>query len=173
MMATLALLMATASHGLAVGENVAPFEPYWVSGPYADTRQCPICEYGLLPLVIVWTQLKQPAKLMPIIKSINGVIASAPEGRQKAFLVDVNSVAGDAKSRETLKSLSDAWKTPNVYFLSRVASTKAVVNDYKLKPYDQWETIVYVAKNRAVTAKFVDPKPEDLPKITEAIEASR
>jgi hypothetical protein len=59
-----------------------------------------------------------------------------------------------------------------VFFLSRLGSTKAVLNDYKLNPFGAWETIVYVAKDRLVTAKFVDPKPEDLPAIEEAIKAT-
>ena len=38
MIATLVLTLAMQTPGLAVGDEVAPFEPYWVSGPYADTR---------------------------------------------------------------------------------------------------------------------------------------
>jgi len=56
--------------------------------------------------------------------------------------------------------------------MSRVFSTKAVQKDYKLQPYSDWETIVYVAKNRLVTAKFVNPKPADLKQIQEAIRAT-
>lgn len=177
MIATLsfALSLQTAavpSPGLAVGDEVAPFEPYWVSGPYAETRQCPVCEYGVMPLVIVWSQLKTPDKLKPIVEGINQAVGQAPNGRQKAFLVDLNETAGDEKSRSNLKGLADAWKLPKVFFMSRVFSTKAVQKDYKLQPYEGWETIVYVAKNRLVTAKFVNPKPADIKQIQEAIRAT-
>jgi len=172
MIATLVLTLAMQTPGLAVGDEVAPFEPYWVSGPYADTRQCPVCEYGIMPLVIVWSQLKSPDKLKQILAGINETVGQAPNGRQKAFLVDLNETAGDEKSRKELKALAEAWKLPKVFFMSRVFSTKAVQKDYKLQPYSEWETIVYVAKNRLVTAKFVNPKLADLKQIQEAIRAT-
>jgi len=172
MIATLVLTLAMQTPGLAVGDEVAPFEPYWVSGPYTDTRQCPVCEYGIMPLVIVWSQLKSPDKLKPILAGINETVGQAPNGRQKAFLVDLNETAGDEKSRKELKALAEAWKLPKVFFMSRAFSTKAVQKDYKLQPYSDWETIVYVAKNRLVTAKFVNPKLADLKQIQEAIRAT-
>ncbi|CAN1530786.1 hypothetical protein MCEMSE15_01387 [Fimbriimonadaceae bacterium] len=172
MIATLVLTLAMQTPGLAVGDEVAPFEPYWVSGPYTDTRQCPVCEYGIMPLVIVWSQLKSPDRLKPILAGINETVGQAPNGRQKAFLVDLNETAGDEKSRKELKALAEAWKLPKVFFMSRVFSTKAVQKDYKLQPYSDWETIVYVAKNRLVTAKFVNPKLADLKQIQEAIRAT-
>ena len=173
MIAALSLLLAaTSTPGLEIGEAVSPFEPYWVSGPYEKTRQCPVCEYGALPLVIVWSQFKQPKQLQPLLKVVNDTVAVAPDGRQKAFVVDLNAAASDAKSRTTLSAFAKDWALPKVFFLSRVGSTKAVLNDYKLAPFAGWETIVYVAKDRLVTAKFVDPKPADLPGIADAIKAA-
>jgi len=173
MIAALSLMLAvTSTPGLEVGEAVSPFEPYWVSGPYEKTRQCPVCEYGALPLVIVWSQFKQPKSLQPLLKTVNDTVALAPGGRQKAFVVDLNAAASDTKSRAGLAKYVKEWSLPKVFFLSRLGSTKAVLNDYKLNPFGAWETIVYVAKDRLVTAKFVDPKPEDLPAIEEAIKAT-
>lgn len=173
MIAALSLMLAVTSvPGLEVGEAVSPFEPYWVSGPYEKTRQCPVCEYGALPLVIVWSQFKQPKALEPVLKTVNDTVALAPGGRQKAFAVDLNAAASDAKSRAGLAKYSKEWNLPKVFFMSRLGTKKAVLDDYKLNPFSGWETIVYVAKNRLVTAKFVDPKPADLPAIAEAIKAS-
>ena len=173
MIAAITLLLATAgTPGLEVGESVSPFEPYWVSGPYEKTRQCPVCEYGALPLVIVWSQFKDAKALAPVLKTVNDTVALAPGGRQKAFVVDLNASASDAKSRANLAKLANEWALPKVFFLSRLGSTKAVLNDYKLSPFAAWETIVYVAKDRAVTAKFVDPKPGDLATIADAIKAT-
>ncbi len=173
MIAAIGLLLATAgTPGLEVGEAVSPFEPYWVSGPYEKTRQCPVCEYGALPLVIVWSQFKAPKALAPVLKAVNDTVALAPGGRQKAFVVDLNAAASDTKSRAALAKFSKEWALPKVFFLSRLGSTKAVLNDYKLSPFAAWETIVYVAKDRMVTAKFVDPNPAELPAIVEAIKAT-
>jgi hypothetical protein len=173
MIAALSLVLSLAADpGLAVGEAVSPFEPYWVSGPYAETRQCPVCEYGALPLVIVWSQFKDPAKLEPIVRAVDVTVKKAPDGRQKAFLVDLNEKLGDAKSSARLKTLADKWKTPNVFYMSRLVTARAPQKDYKLMPYSDWETIIYVAKNRMVTAKFVNPTVEQIPAITEAIQAT-
>jgi hypothetical protein len=173
MISVLAGLLMGTTPGLQVGENVSPFEPYWVTGPYAETRMCPVCEYAMLPMVVVWSQLKAPAKLLPLVQTINQSVAAAPEGRQKAFLVDLNETAGDKKSRENLKKVAEKATTPNVYFMSRVFTTKAVQKDYKLQPYSGWETIVFITKRRLVVSKFVDPKPDDLPLIAKAIEDAR
>jgi hypothetical protein len=158
--------------GLKVGESVSSFEPYWVSGPYAGTTQCPVCEYGLLPMVIVWSHLKDPKSLQPILKVVNDAVSEDATNKRKAILVDVNAESSDQRSQKSLKGFSDDWKFPKVYFMSRVGSKKASLEDFKLTPISKWETIVYVVKDRSVTAKFVDPKVDDAEAISDAIRAT-
>lgn len=158
--------------GLKVGESVSSFEPYWVSGPYAGTSQCPVCEYGLLPMVIVWSHLKDPKKLQPILKVVNDAVSEDATNKRKAIMVDVNAESRDQSSQATLKGYAEGWNLPKVFFMSRVGSKKASLEDFKLTPIDKWETIVYVVKDRAVSAKFVDPKVDDSEAITDAIRAT-
>lgn len=165
-----ALAMGAPALGLAVEDRVSPFEPYHVSGPYKDTTMCPVCEWGLGPMVIIWTQGKSPSDLERTVRVVDRAVGAAPKGSVKAIVVDANFKGNDKESRKRMAAWAEAWKTPNVYFMCRETKAKAVLKDYKLGTAKGWDTFLTTSKNVRVTARFLDPKESDGQKITEAIQ---
>lgn len=162
-------LIAAAVVGLQVGDFVSPFEPYHVTGPYADTNQCPVCEWGLLPLVFVWTRDETgSAELKAVVKTVNQALSGAAFNA-KGFLVDANLSGNNSASKRRLKKWSSDWKTESVYFLSRPANLDTALKDYKLGAAEKWTTVVYLVKDRKVTAALVDPVQSDLSSISSGI----
>lgn len=161
--------LALAAIGLNVGDTVSPFEPYHVTGPYAETNQCPVCEWGGLPLVFIWTNSTESASN---IKGITQAVDSAMKNLQKpakAFLVDANLDSKDKDSVSRLKGWASDWKTDRVYFLSRPGKLETPLKDYKLEKGSKWKTVIYIAKNRKVTNVFIDPTEKELPAISNAV----
>ncbi len=173
MTSLIALAFVLDSVGLQPGDKVSPFEPYWISGPYAETRQCPVCEYGALPLVFVWSQFKKQEELKPVILGIEKAIATAPSGSQMAFLVDPNFDGQDKSSRKLLGELNTSWNTPHISYLSRVANAKQCLTDYKIATAEKWDTIIYITKSRTVFKTFLNPTEKDVSAIQEAIKSAR
>lgn len=168
---SLALLLAAAPSpaGLQVGDSVASFEPYHVSGPYAGTNQCPVCEWGLLPMVFVWVDSGRPAaNLEAVSKLVEAEVASS-KVPIKAFVVDANAANKDKDSIMALTQWSSAWATPHVYFMSRPTKLKKALKDYKLEGRKDWNLIVLTVKSRKVTAAFVDPNEAAMPAVQSAI----
>ncbi|MBS1705820.1 MAG: hypothetical protein JST40_08095 [Armatimonadetes bacterium] len=154
--------------GLQKGAAVAPFEPYHVSGPYKGTNQCPVCEWGMLPMVMVWTDLGQKdSDLQKVVQAVDAEI-KASKSVVKGLLIDANLANKDEVSQKGLEALSGSWQVPNVFMLSRCSKLKDCVKNYKLTDKG-WKTIVYTIKNRHVTEAFVNPTAESLEGIQQAI----
>ncbi|MBS1719240.1 MAG: hypothetical protein JST35_02210 [Armatimonadetes bacterium] len=164
-----ALLLMGPKAGLNVGEAVAAFEPSWVTGPYADTNQCPVCEYGLKPMVIMWGQTDTMEKAEPFISAVNQSVGKLPADTTHAIFVDVNRTGTDDDSLRKLKILGDKWDAANVYLMSRPKRLRQVLKDYKLEPLGEWKLMIYAVKGRKVTARWIDPKPEEIPAIQSEI----
>jgi len=168
-MISLALFVALAmpGPGLQPGDTLAAFEPYHVTGPYAETTNCPICEWGIGPMVIVWTQMKDPESLRKVVSLIN--VTVTPMTRVRAILVDANLAGDDTASRAGLASFYEPFKPQKVFFLSRMANLRKSLEDFKLLDTKKWETIIYVSNNRSVLQSFVNPKAQDEAKLVETI----
>ncbi len=165
------LIAALPAPGLAVGDSVSPFEPYWINGDYADTNMCPVCEYTIQPMVYVWTHGNGAKTLQKIVTTIDAIDAAAPEESLHTFLVEANQEANDKASIARLRGWVDAWKPQAMAFLSRPVKLKVLMKNYKLEEHERWKTVVYVVKGRKVTQTFVDPSEEALPEISAAINA--
>lgn len=149
------LLLATQDIGLKIGSDFAAFEPFHVTGPYADTRQCPVCEYRNLPMVFMWTT-PDNSHITQFAQTMQAEVTSAGKSALKVFVLDLNRGKSDRKSRQALKALSSSWKAPDVWLLSRPAKLQGVLQDHKLLPWDKFRSLTYLVKDRKVVAKFVD-----------------
>lgn len=158
--------------GLHVGQAVAPFEPYHVTGPYANTRQCPVCEYGMLPMVFVWTHVPNKA-IDAMGATLQSSVNKYGKDQLKTFIVDVNASNDDNAAMNRLKSLASNWKNDRVWLLYRTSKMNQVLTDHALKPMDGWESITYVVRNREVKASFVNlsSSAADQKKLSDAIDA--
>jgi hypothetical protein len=162
------LLTLVAAPGLAVGDSVAAFEPYWVTGEYEGTNQCPVCEYTIKPMVYIWTHGKGPANLGEIVRTIDKVDSAQEPDALRSFLVDANLENDDKASVSRLTGWAKDWKAESVWFLSRPTKLKVCLKNYKLESAKGWNSVVYFVKGRKVQEVFIDPSTEDLPKLENA-----
>lgn len=165
----IATLIASTLFGLQVGDSVSPFEPYHVTGPYAETNQCPVCEWGGLPIIFIWTNSTESAENLKLLTSTVNAAMKTLQKPAKALLIDANLNSKDADSINSLKAWAKDWQTDRVYFLSRPSKLKTPLQDYKLGGETKWKSVVYIAKNRKVISAFIDPIEKDIPAISDAI----
>jgi hypothetical protein len=165
-----ALLLSDAkSVGLQVGDFVSPFEPYHVTGPYAETRMCPVCEWAMLPMVFIWSNGAEPSTLSSVVGTVQKAVQSVPNKKVKAFFVDVNAEGKDAASRDRVATWAKAWNAPDVYAMSRLGSMKASLKDYKIDDLKSWTIQIYTVRNRRVVSTFDPDKAGELARLSEAI----
>lgn len=123
----LAILMGSSQVGLAVGSSFAAFEPYWITGPYAGTNQCPVCQYTFLPMVYVYA--KRPSdNLVLVAKALQSAVDQVGADKIKTFIIDPNLAGKDKESISTFEPWAKKAEPPKVWWLSRpkklVATTK-------------------------------------------------
>jgi hypothetical protein len=162
-------MIALLAVALTVGDSVAPFEPYWVTGEYKKTSMCPVCEYGGAPMVYVWTHGEGSPKLKAVVEAVSEETAKFPARTLFSFVVDANPEGKDAASQKKLVDWASEWSAPAVSLLSRSASLKTTLKSYKLEDSTKWKTVVYLVKGRKVKQTFLNPTQTDLPILRQAI----
>jgi len=154
--------------GLKVGQMVSPFEPMHVSGPFKGIRQCPVCEWGALPMVFIWNNGGDPVFLEKAAQSVQQNVAGT---KIKAFFVDANASGNDKSTINALTDWSTKWSTPNVYFMVRNADLKVTLKNYALQDLKAWKTAIYTVQDRKVTQAWIDAKEDALTEVAKAIQA--
>ncbi|WP_197527779.1 YceI family protein [Posidoniimonas polymericola] len=74
-----------AASGLAVGEEVEPWEPVHVSGPHKGTQACPVCTYMKAPAVVAFCRSGPETQAM--IQQLEQLLADRQGGKLHAFVV--------------------------------------------------------------------------------------
>lgn len=169
-MLTSLLLALAEKPGLKVGDFVSPFEPMHVTGPYAGVRQCPVCEWMMLPMVFIWSNQASAEELKPWVAAAQEEVGKIGPSKVKAFFVDANAAGQDRARLDWVKKAFGEFKTPDVYAMVRLKSMPKSVADYKLKPFADWKVQVYTAKNRRVESIWINPKTGDLDAFRAAIQ---
>ena len=163
LIATMALAVVTVTayagalvSGLGTGEKVTPFHPQHVTGPNKGTDACPPCTYGNLPMVQVWVN----GDSLSNVKSLAGVLNSrVKETKTTAqlkgfviFLTDKSSAPALSKTLE--KTAQDTGA--NDIAMAWLDKSDRAVNNYKVNTDKEIKNTVFVYKNRAIAAKFVN-----------------
>jgi len=157
----LAILMGSTQVGLAVGSSFAAFEPYWITGPYAGTNQCPVCEYTFLPMVYVYA--KQPSNnLILVAKALQSAVDQVGADKIKTFIIDPNLAGKDKESISTFEPWAKKAETPKVWWLSRPKKLSATIKNHGLESPGEWSSIAYFVKGRKVRSVIVAGPNEQL-----------
>jgi hypothetical protein len=121
-LSVLALAAALCCHGAAYDDTPVksgpqagqelpgPFHVYNVNGPHAGNQHCLVCEYGLRPVVLIFSREipnpEKPAKnLMQKVDQTLGKL----DGRLKGFVVFLNDEQLESR-KDFIKKL-DGWDT--------------------------------------------------------------
>jgi len=169
-MLTSLLLALAEKPGLKVGDFVSPFEPMHVTGPYAGVRQCPVCEWMMLPMVFIWSNQVSVAELKPWVAAAQEEVSKIGSSKVKAFFIDLNAAGQDQARVGWVKKAFAELNAPDVYAMVRLKSLSKSLKDYKLKPFSEWKIQVYTAKNRRVESVWINPKTGDLEAFRAAIQ---
>lgn len=150
-------LVAGGGIGLPVGSSFAAFEPYWLTGPYAGTNQCPVCEYTFLPMVFVY--VKQPSdQLISVAKGLQEAVNKVGATKLKAFIVDANLAGKDKESIAAFEPYAKKAETANVWWLSRPKKLTATLKNHGLDGTADWSSIAYFVRGRKVQV-VISAKP--------------
>lgn len=174
-----ALILGTGGldSGPKPGEYVNAFEPHHVTGPDKNTDTCPVCKYGAIPAVQVWTNGELPENIEKISATLEKAISKAGKDRLKAFVVDLNPTRESAEAMTAkLEKIASAEKLQNVALTYLKGPDAEAVGTYKINVAPEVKTTVIVYKDMKVLYNFVNMKAdkEDLDKLYEsAIEAAK
>lgn len=99
------------------GETTASFEPRWATGVYAGKDICPVCEYGLLPMALVWVQNLSDEEIIAAAQTLQATATADPKTRLKPFVVFSNLAGNLAATVTKAKELAARANTPSVPFV--------------------------------------------------------
>ncbi len=99
------------------GESTASFEPRWATGVYAGKDICPVCEYGLLPMALVWVQNLSDEEIIAAARTLQATATADPKTRLKPFVVFSNLAGNLAATVTKAKELAARANTPSVPFV--------------------------------------------------------
>lgn len=131
------------------------FHPYNVTGNFPDRPHCLVCEYGLLPVAMVFAR-ELPAPDGPLVKLLQGLdnaCVRSKGGELHAFAVFLNDDSQDVDARRPLvKRLRDLAEAAKLQKLVLALDTAEGPKDYKLNKEADVTVVIY-AKQK-VEANF-------------------
>lgn len=150
--------------GLNLGDIAASFEPLHVSGPWADTEACPVCNYPLLSVALAFVQHGSDEEALAIASSFQKSVSQTSPDKLKAFIV-ISNIDGDfAKAKARAESLAKQSNTPNVWFVVIQDPDGGPLRDYHVDRRSK--TYVVLTKRRSVKFAYRDVSADLLPEIT-------
>jgi protocatechuate 3,4-dioxygenase beta subunit len=142
------------------GQSVSAFEPYHATGPDKGTHTCPVCKYGMLPMVQVWVQGAPTEADAKLLKALDAEAASHVGQKLHAFAIFLRPES--AEKSEGAKLATFASKNGLTHLSLLVADPKdEFVKPYHLSPNAAVHTTVLVSKRREVIENLVNPKADD------------
>ncbi len=167
--AVLAQSAGEAAVGLAKGAFASPFEPMHVTGPYAGTRMCPVCEWAQSPMAMVWVNGAPEADVRAVVQGIQAGVAEAGSAGVKAFLIDANVAGADDAAKSRLAGWAEAWATPDVFLMYRPATLKTALKNYRLDATDSWKLVVITVNKRRVVQSWPAATAADAAAVRQAV----
>ena len=154
----LSVAVVWAAAGLAAAQESVPsgpqkgemlpgsFHPYNATGEHRDRPHCLVCEYGLSPVVAVFTR-DVPAPDRPVAKLLQALDEAVEKNKAlglRAFAVVLTDAADNVDARKAaaqrLRDFAEAAKLRNVVLS---LDTAAGPKDYKLSPDAEVTVLVY------------------------------
>jgi hypothetical protein len=93
-----------------------PFHPYNVTGERKGKHHCLVCQYGLKPVVLIFTR-EAPEAMKPLtklVKDLDEAIGADPSASLRGFVVFVSDDKDRAALDKKLSSWADEAKLMNV-----------------------------------------------------------
>lgn len=136
---------------LPLEKGAASFDPMHLSGPYAGVKQCPVCEYGMAPMVFLWAQNDDESNLLQLQRTLESGSLKAGKEKVKIFVVVSNL---DGKGQALGQALVQKAKTPDVWVTVIEDPNTGHLRKYRINRNSR--NTIYFVKNRRVKVRYTD-----------------
>jgi len=153
--AALSLSAFAAESGLKKGEEVAPYHPSHVAGPFANTDKCFPCNFKQRPQVQAWFNGDDSANIGKIAADLDKAISKYAKTEFKAMIVILVDESELAAKKTKYADWAKGAKLKNVA-VALLPKNHEAVKDYKFSLSGDVKNTVFVYKNWKVTDKMVN-----------------